>query len=110
MVSLYYTAKHGKCHDTSAHIGAILKVSNCEICVTMQRVQLLLRIKLRLCVPEFVIFSTFIGNQHFMRPMLDDGTLVEHCNLVAEFTRRETMGDIEYGLKAARRAPQFSKR
>ena len=45
-------------------------------------IHFLLRIILSLYFLELAILATFIGNQHFVRTMLDDGTLKDNGHIV----------------------------
>lgn len=60
----------------------------------------LLRIILRLCVPERVVFAAPIGEQFGVTTLLDDRALVEHGDLVAEFAGGQAVGDIDGSLIA----------
>ena len=53
------------------------------------------RIILRLGSPKFVILAVLIGYQLSMSALLDDFTLVEHCDLVAELTGRKSVTDVD---------------
>lgn len=53
-----------------------------------------LRIILRLCVPERVVFAALIGEQFGVTALLNDRALVEHGDLVAEFAGGQAVGDI----------------
>ena len=45
---------------------------------------LILRIILCLCIPQLVVFTVCISNEACMRALLDNGTLMEHSDLIAE--------------------------
>ena len=51
-------------------------------------------------MPKLVILSAFIGNERSVSSLLNDRTLVEYGDLVAELTRGQTVGDIDCGLIA----------
>ena len=55
---------------------------------------------LRLCVPQLVVFTVCVGNERSVRALLNDRTLVEYGDLVAELTRGQTVGDIDCGFVA----------
>ena len=59
-----------------------------------------LHIILRLGVPERVVFAAPIGKQFGVTALLDDRSLVEHGDLVAEFAGGQSVGDIDGGLIA----------
>ena len=59
-----------------------------------------LRIILRLCVPERVVFAAPIGEQFGVTALLNDRALVEHGDLVAEFAGGQAVGDIDGSLIA----------
>ena len=47
-----------------------------------------------------MILSTLLGQQHLMGALLDDGTLMENGDLVAEFAGGEAVADVDGGLVA----------
>lgn len=51
-------------------------------------------------MPQFIIFPHFIRNQFLMAALLDDGSFVEHRNLIAEFTGGEAVADVDSRLIA----------
>ena len=51
-------------------------------------------------MPKLVILSAFIGNERSVRALLNDCTLVEHSDLIAELTGGQTVGNIDCGLVA----------
>lgn len=54
----------------------------------MQTVSLIeFRITLCLNVPQFKVLSVFVLNQFLMGALLDDSSLMEYGDLVAEFAR-----------------------
>ena len=53
-----------------------------------------LRIILRLCVPERVVFAALLGEQFGVTALLNARALVEHGDLVAEFAGGQAVGDI----------------
>ena len=59
-----------------------------------------LRIILRRCVPERVVFAAPIGEQFGVTALLNDRALVEHGDLVAEFAGGQAVGDIDGSLIA----------
>ena len=62
--------------------------------------QILLRIIMRLGVPQLVVFTVCIGNESCVRALLNNSALMEHSNLVAELTGGQTVGDVDCGLVA----------
>ena len=60
----------------------------------------LFSIILRLCVPQLVVFAVCVGNERSVRALLNNGSLMEYGNLVAELTRGQTVADIDGGLIA----------
>ena len=60
----------------------------------------LLRIILRLCVPERVVFAAPIGEQFGVTTLLHDRALVEHGDLVTELAGGQAVGDIDGSLIA----------
>ena len=57
-------------------------------------VYIISHIILRLSHPQLLIFPAFISEQFLVGAGLDDGALVENCNLITELAGGQTVADI----------------
>lgn len=95
LCAVFLLRTHPACrHDNKCPANGVkLRIQACSIFF-------LYRIILRLCMPQLVVFSAFIGNERSVGALLDDSAFVEYGYLIAEFAGAQAVAYVYCGFIA----------